>query len=174
MAKFEKKLKELGLTEEKVSNGLRKKIASFRENESILDEISSRLKSPDFSEEEKEKIKEDYNSLESVLDEWDTNLVNDVIKFDRNKDKYAEMGKNLKPRQKKNATGTKQDEPAPAPAPAPQPEPEPQPEPQPKPEPQPEPQAEPQKEKSDTASWILGGLLLVLSGGLVYKFMKNK
>jgi uncharacterized coiled-coil protein SlyX len=172
MAKFEKKLTELNLTEKTISHGLRAKIADYRKSEGLLKDIKQRLKSGDYEEEdEKEELKEQFSNLEGALDGLDEEIIRHLIKFDKNKDKYAQMGEKLKNSSKKSATPA---EPTPNPTPTPEPEPEPTPAPAPEPTPEPTPTPEPKKEGSGAAGLILGGLFVVLSGGLLYRYFKNK
>ncbi len=119
MAKFEKKITELGLEEGKLSKNLNKFVRDYRKAEAQLEEMKDELKTaPD---EKKEELQNEITELEEALAETDEELVGRVQTYADNREYYAQKVQDLnRGRQKaEQARGA-------ASNPQPQPEPEPQ------------------------------------------------
>jgi len=112
--KWEKTLSNCGLTEQTISIGLKTKIKEHRKIEEALDDIKDRLNDDNIEDDEVDELEQDLRELEDALEISDDKLVRAVELYDKNKDKYAELSKNLgKGRPRKNPT--------PTPTPTPQP-----------------------------------------------------
>ena len=98
MAKFNEKLRELGITEEQVSKGLKEKIKGY--NESLATYKNAKSSGVDEAE---------LSELKSALDKMDAKLVDTVERWHRNKDAQSER---MKQRQADIKSGN-----APAPTP---------------------------------------------------------
>jgi len=104
-------MEELGLTEQTVSHGLRTKIKDYYTLLDGIEEVKDSLSNPDIND-DVDELESDLEELEKAVEDSDRMLVKAVEVFDKNKDKYAEMSKNLgKGRPRKN--------PIPTPAPTP-------------------------------------------------------
>lgn len=107
--KWEKTLSNCGLTEETISIGLKTKIKEHRKIEEALDDIKDRLNDDDTDVDEVDELEEDLRELEDALEMSDNKLVRAIELYDKNKDRYAELSKNLgKGRPRKNPTPTPQ------------------------------------------------------------------
>jgi cobalamin biosynthesis Mg chelatase CobN len=98
MAKFNEKLRELGITEEQVSKGLKEKIKGY--NESLATYKNAKSSGVDEAE---------LSELKSALDKMDAKLVDTIERWHRNKDAQSER---MKQRQASIKSGN-----APAPTP---------------------------------------------------------
>jgi hypothetical protein len=132
--KWKKTLSDVGLTEETISHGLRKKIKDYYGIQSAINQIQNAIKNPELDEDQREELEGDLETMQQGLEQSDDQLVKAILVFDKNKEKYAEMSKHLgKGRPKKNASTENTDSsaqkvenqsnsnPAPAPTPAPTP-----------------------------------------------------
>jgi hypothetical protein len=118
--KWKKTLADCGLTEDKVSLGLKKKIKDYYEIAEGVEGLKNALTSDDLSDSERDELESDLEELSEGLEESDTQLVRAVQIYDKNKEKYAELSKHIgKGRPKKNAQPN--DNPQPTPQPTPQP-----------------------------------------------------
>ena len=100
------KLNELGLTEDTISTSLRKKIKDYKKLEGIVLGYKEDLDSGEAQGEDLELLTQSYNDASDDLNILDEDLVNSIVKFNANKDRYAEQSKNLKPKGKKVAPVT--------------------------------------------------------------------
>jgi hypothetical protein len=118
-------MEELGLTEQTVSHGLRTKIKDYYTLLDGIEEVKNSLSNPDIND-DVDELESDLEELEKAVEDSDRMLVKAVEVFDKNKDKYAEMSKNLgKGRPRKNPIPTPALAPTPTPAPTPAPAPAP-------------------------------------------------
>lgn len=101
--KWKSRLSELGLTEETISHGLRKKIKDYYKIQATIDELNQAIQEGDLTEEQKDSYRGDAEDLKQDLANFDKSLVADIEKFDKNKDRYAEMAKTLKNQKNKSA-----------------------------------------------------------------------
>jgi len=114
--KWEKTLSNCGLTEETISIGLKTKIKEHRKMEEAVEDIKERLNDDETEDDEIDELEQDLSELEEALEMSDNKLVRAVELYDKNKEKYAELSKNLgKGRPRKNATPTQQPNPTPTP-----------------------------------------------------------
>lgn len=113
--KWKQKMSELGLTEETISHGLRAKIKDYYVIQKGIDKIKTDLKEGRINQDDVEDFESDLVELQEDLEDYDENLVKALINFDKHKDRYAAMSKNLKPNRGKKAEG----EPKPTPTPTP-------------------------------------------------------
>ena len=150
------KLNELGLTEDSISASLKKKIQGYKKLEAKVLEFKEALDTGELEGDDLEVVTESYNNASDDLRIEDEELVKAIVKFDANKERYAEQAKNLKPKTKKVQ------------------EPTPQPEPQPQPEPTPVAAVEEKKESSSGLGWLVGGLVTVALAAVGINYLKNK
>lgn len=93
---WKEKLASLGLTEETVSAGLRKKIAAYLKGESTLERLRTDAADESLSDDDREELEETAASYETVLFESEEALCAAIDSWYKNKDRYAEMAKHLK------------------------------------------------------------------------------
>jgi hypothetical protein len=119
--KWKKTLADLGLTEDKVSGGLKKKIKDYYEIAEGIDGLKNALENDDLSDSDRDELEGDLQDLSEGLEESDKQLIRAIQIFDKNKDKYAELSKNLvgRGRPKKNAEPTVQTQSTPTSTPQP-------------------------------------------------------
>ena len=92
--KWKQKLEECGLTEETISQGLRTKIKDFYEIIDGIEECKKSLENPSIND-DVDELRSDLEGLEESLDDADLKLVRAIEVYDRNKEKYAQISKNL-------------------------------------------------------------------------------
>jgi len=93
MAKFEKKITELGLEEGKLSKNLNKMVKDFRKAEAQLEEMKEELEK--LSGDEKEQLQGEISELEEALAETDDELVGRVQTYADNREYYAQKVQDL-------------------------------------------------------------------------------
>jgi len=169
--KWKQALSQTGMQESELSAKIKKVISAFND---LVDEeasIKSQLSSGTASPQLKAQLEEEYSEVVEAIETLDEQLVLDVDRFYKNKDRYAEMADKMA----KGRAAKKAGKSAPAPAPAPSPAPEPVSAPAPAP-------AEPVVETDDKdkkkggmglGTAVLGLGLLVLSFG-AYNHFKNR
>jgi len=112
--KWEKTLSNCGLTEQTISIGLKSKIKEHRKMEEAVEDIKERLNDDETEDDEIDELEQDLNELEDALEMSDNKLVRAIELYDKNKERYAELSKNLgKGRPRKNATPNQQPTPTP-------------------------------------------------------------
>jgi hypothetical protein len=174
--KWKQALSQTGMQESELSAKIKKVISAFNDLEEEEGNLKSQLASGTASPQLKAQLEEELAEVTDALQTLDEQLVADVDRFFKNKDRYAEMAdKMAKGRAAKKAGKSA---PAPAPNPAPEPTTEPVPAPNPAPaEPLNEGEGDDDKEKKKGGlgfgSVILGAGLLILSFG-AYNHFKNK
>lgn len=171
--KWKQALSQTGMQESELSAKIKKVISAFND---LVDEeasLKSQLSDAGISPQLKSQLEEEYAEVVEAIETLDEQLVLDVDRFYKNKDRYAEMAEKMA----KGRAAKKSGKSAPAPAPAPAPSPAPEPVPAPAPEP-----AEPVGDDDDKekkkggigfGSVILGAGLLILSFG-AYNHFKNR
>ena len=169
--KWKQALSQTGMQESELSAKIKKVISAFND---LVDEeasIKSQLSSGTASPQLKAQLEEEYSEVVEAIETLDEQLVLDVDRFYKNKDRYAEMADKMA----KGRAAKKAGKSAPAPAPAPSPAPEPVSAPAPAP-------AEPVVETDDKdkkkggmglGTAVLGLGLLLLSFG-AYNHFKNR
>ena len=93
---WKEKLAALGLTEETISAGLRKKIAAYEKGMATLARLREDAADAGRSDEDREELTETADDYETVLHESSEELIASIDKWFKNKDRYQEMSKNLK------------------------------------------------------------------------------
>jgi chromosome segregation ATPase len=116
---WQNKLAEIGLTEQTASASIKKKIREIKTLQEGLQEAKEALQNAD--DEDVETLQNDYEELKEAFETAEVKLIRALEVFDKNKDVYAQLSKNLKPKTSKKA----QESSAPAPEAAPAPEPAP-------------------------------------------------
>lgn len=106
--KWKQKMSELGLTEETISHGLRAKIKDYYVIQKGIDKIKSDLQEGRINQDDIEDFENDLEELQKDLEDYDETVVKALIFFDKNKEKYANMQKNLKPNRGKKAEASNQ------------------------------------------------------------------
>jgi len=169
--KWKQALSQTGMQESELSAKMKKVISAFNDLEEEEGNLKSQLASGTASPQLKAQLEEELAEVTDALQTLDEQLVADVDRFFKNKDRYAEMADKMA----KGRAAKKAGKSAPAPAPAPSPAPEPVPAPAPEP-------AEPVGDDDDKekkkggigfGSIILGAGLLILSFG-AYNHFKNR
>jgi hypothetical protein len=169
--KWKQALSQTGMQESELSAKIKKVISAFND---LVDEeasIKSQLSSGTASPQLKAQLEEEYSEVVEAIETLDEQLVLDVDRFYKNKDRYAEMADKMAKGRAAKKAGKSAPAPAPAPSPAPQPVSAPAPAP-----------AEPVGETDDKdkkkggmglGTAVLGLGLLVLSFG-AYNHFKNR
>lgn len=175
------KLNELRLTEENVSASLRKKIAAYKKLEKSVLQFKEALDEGGVEGEDLELLTQSYNDSSDDLQKLDDELVSAIIKFDANKERYAEQSKNLKPKTKKETQTQPNQQPVTPINPAAASN---QVVVEPVVEPQPpatntnsvveEPVVEVKKKESSGLGWLVGGLVTIALAAVGVNLLKNK
>ena len=129
--KWKSEMEKLGLTNETISVGLRNKIKDYYDMVEGIKELKDSIANPTLND-DVEELKEELADLQDALESYDNQLVKAVHTFDKNKEKYAELSKNLgkgrprkdgQPAQPKQVVANPTPTPNPNPTPAPNPTP---------------------------------------------------
>lgn len=100
--KWKQQMQDFGLTEETVSIGLRNKIKDYYALVEGIEGLKESIENPSIND-DVDDLQSDLESLEEAVENADRQLVKALEVYDRNKEKYAELSKNLgKGRPKKN------------------------------------------------------------------------
>ena len=122
--KWKQRMSELGLTEETSSHGIRAKIKDYYSIAKTIDELNEALGDDDLSDEDKENFEADLEDLKENLVNQDRLIIKALEDYDKNKERYSKAAQNLKPKTKKTAEVTVNQQPAqakPQSTPAPEP-----------------------------------------------------
>jgi hypothetical protein len=104
--KWKSKLAEVGLTEQTVSQGIRNKISDYNTIYDGINEVKETIANPSVND-DVDDLEKDLIDLTDALEKQDNVLVKAIALFDKNKDHYAKLGKNLADkRQQKAASKT--------------------------------------------------------------------
>jgi hypothetical protein len=107
--KWKSKLDEVGLTEQTASQGIRNKISDYNTISDGINELNESIANPSIND-DVEDLKKDLIDLTDALEKQDNLIVKAIALFDKNKDHYAKIGKNLaEKRQQKAAIKTSSD-----------------------------------------------------------------
>jgi len=155
MTIYQEKLEELGLTEDQLSGALKKKVREFNRLFKEVDGIKENLDSGELEDEEYESVKDDYEEALDNLEELDEALAKEIHVYNR-------RSQNYKAKKEPKAEETKSEEPKAEGTDGEQPKAE-------------EVNADGTQEvkKGKNTPFLLGALLVILSGGLAYKFLKK-
>ena len=158
---YEDKLDELGLKENQLSSQLRKKINEFKKLMRDVEELRENAESDELDEDELEEAKSNLEEALTTLDELDESLAKEIHVYNRRSQnyKFKKEGKEepkveepkveepkveeQKVEETKNADGGVVE------------------------------QTQETKEKKSNTPFLLGVLLVALTGGLAYKFLKK-
>ena len=158
---YEDKLDELGLKENQLSSQLRKKINEFKKLMRDVEELKENAESDELDEDELEEAKSNLEEALITLDELDESLAKEIHVYNRRSQnyKFKKEGKEepkveepkveetkveeTKVEETKNADGGVVEQP------------------------------QETKEKKSNTPFLLGVLLIALTGGLAYKFLKK-
>lgn len=172
--KWKQALSQTGMQESELSAKIKKVISAFND---LVDEeasLKSQLSNAGISPQLKSQLEEEYAEVVEAIETLDEQLVLDVDRFYKNKDRYAEMADKMAKGRAAKKAGKSAPTPAPTPSPAPEPVPAPAPEPA---EPVGDDDNKDDKEKKKGGigfgSVILGAGLLILSFG-AYNHFKNR
>ena len=100
--KWKQKLAECNLTEETISAGLKSKIKDFYTLVEGIEEVEQSIQNPSLND-DVEELQEELEDLETAMENADKQLIRAIEIYDKNKEKYAELSKNLgKGRPRKN------------------------------------------------------------------------
>jgi hypothetical protein len=117
---WREKLAECGLTQETVSNGLRSKIKDFLTLEQGYSDVRNSIDNPSMND-DVEELESDLEDIQSAMDSANKQLIRAIEIYDKNKEKYAELSKNLGKGRPRKVT----EEPTPTPVSSQQPTPQP-------------------------------------------------
>lgn len=100
--KWKEKLAECNLTEETISAGLRSKIKDFYTLVEGIEEVEQSIQNPSLND-DVEDLEDELEDLQTAMENADKQLIRAIEIYDKNKEKYAELSKNLgKGRPRKN------------------------------------------------------------------------
>jgi chromosome segregation ATPase len=100
--KWKQKLAECNLTEETISAGLKSKIKDYYTIVEGIEEIEQSIQNPSLND-DVDDLKEELEDLQTAIENADKQLIRAIEIYDKNKEKYAELSKNLgKGRPRKN------------------------------------------------------------------------
>lgn len=99
---WKQKLEQFKLNENELSIRIKNKIKDYNSIVSGIEEIKGQMEAEGLSQEQADDLQENLDSLEGALTDLDESLSNDIEKYNRNKDMYAEKAKNLKHQKAKN------------------------------------------------------------------------
>ena len=91
---WREKLAECGLTQETVSNGLRSKIKDFLTLEQGYSDVRNSIDNPDMND-DVDELESDLEDIQEAMDSANKQLIRAIEIYDKNKEKYAELSKNL-------------------------------------------------------------------------------
>ena len=92
--KWTNEMQTLGLTNETISQGLKTKIKDYHEMVDAIKELKESISNPSVND-DVDELQSDLAELENVLEDLDDTIVKSLHTFNKNKDKYAELGKKM-------------------------------------------------------------------------------
>jgi septal ring factor EnvC (AmiA/AmiB activator) len=100
--KWKQKLAEYNLTEETISAGLRSKIKDYYTIVEAIEEVEQLIEKPSLND-NIDDLREELDDLQTSIENADKQLIRAIEIYDKNKEMYAELAKNLgKGRPRKN------------------------------------------------------------------------
>lgn len=163
---YEDKLEELGLTEDQLSSALKKKVREFKKLMKEVEELRENVDSGELDEDEQQEAQDSLDEALDNLDELDEALAKEIHVYNRRSQNYKSKKevKTEEPKKEEPKVETpKTDEPKTD---------EPKVEAQQGAEVKSADGSSEQKKKSNTP-FLLGVLLVALSGGVAWKFLKK-
>jgi hypothetical protein len=100
--KWKSKLDEVGLTEQTASQGIRNKISDYNTIYNGINEVKEKIANPSVND-DVDDLQKDLIELTDALEEQDNVLIKAIALFDKNKDHYAKLGKNLADKRQQKA-----------------------------------------------------------------------
>jgi hypothetical protein len=156
--KWQNEMDSVGLNETNISVGLKNKIKDYNDIVKYINELKETIEKPSVND-NVDELQSTLSDMEEALETADDKLVRAIQLYHKNKDKYAEMSKNLTGRQRKDGQPRKQTQAQPKPA-----EPPVNTNPAPAPAPAPvtvEEEKVEEGEKKKTNWWLFGGVILL-------------
>jgi len=101
---WKKQLEKFQLNESDLSIRIKNKIKDYNGISEGIDEIKGQMDAEGISQEQADDLQGNLDSLETALNDLDESLCNDITKYNKNKEMYAEKAKNLKHQKAKNTT----------------------------------------------------------------------
>jgi predicted nuclease with TOPRIM domain len=92
--KWKNELQQCGLTEETISHGLRNKIKDYYQMVEGINELKDSIENPSIND-DVEELQTELEDLQDDLLTFDNNLVRAIQVFDKNKERYAQLSKNI-------------------------------------------------------------------------------
>ena len=105
--KWKQTLDGFGLTEESVSQGIRNKIKDYYTIVDGIDELEKSIENPTLND-DVDELQTDLEELQEALEEQEKVLVKAITMFDKNKEHYANLSKNLVGRGRPKKDGQQQ------------------------------------------------------------------
>ena len=99
--KWKQKLSQLGLAQENLSVSIKNKIIGYNKLEKNIQDLEAELNGSNMSPNDKQSLAKDIKGLRDDLEDFDNTLVYAIEKYYKNKDRYDELKKHLKPKTKK-------------------------------------------------------------------------
>lgn len=163
--KWKSKMQTLGLDESSLSVRIKKNIKDYYSLIEGLNEAKAEINNDNLSQEEVDSAQDTIDELTNAVSIADNNLANDIEKYHKNKDLYDKRTSYLNNSAKKTSNAPAQTQTAKsgiavAGVTATNTKPQ---------------STAPQGEvkKSGLGKWLLGGVLVVLTGGAILNYMKN-
>ena len=100
--KWKSKLAEVGLTEQTASQGIRNKISDYNTISDGINELNESIANPSIND-DVDDLQKDLIDLTDALEKQDNVIVKAIALFDKNKDHYAKLGKNLAEKRQQKA-----------------------------------------------------------------------
>lgn len=113
--KWKSKLDEVGLTEQTASQGIRTKIADYNTINDGINEVNELIANPSVND-DVEELKSDLIDLTDALEQQDKVIVKAITLFDKNKEHYSNLQKNLAEKRSQKAGNTAVSNATPTPA----------------------------------------------------------
>lgn len=100
---WKEKLNQLGFTEETAPNMVKKAIKELRSFEKGLESVNAKLSKGGLSERRVAELEEEAETYRSAIEGQDGVICRKIEVWDKNKEKYAELGKRLSPKKKQSS-----------------------------------------------------------------------
>lgn len=113
--KWQNEMESLGLNDSNISVGLKNKIKDYNDIVKYINELKETIENPSVND-NVDELQSTLVDMEEALETADDKLVRAIQLYHKNKDKYAEMGKNLTGRPRKDGQPRKQTQTQPKPA----------------------------------------------------------
>ncbi len=108
---WKEKLNQLGFTEETAPNMVKKAIKELRSFEKGLEITEAKLSKGGLSEKKTAELEEEAETYRSAIESQNEVVSRKIDVWDRNKEKYAELGKRLTPKKKQGSSEPPQETP---------------------------------------------------------------